>query len=144
MDLTGPGKMNDGWDTKKEDLEKLRSMSVLFVEDEEIVRTEHSRALRRRCREVYEAADGQAGLEQFIRHNPDVVVTDIEMPRLNGIKMINKILEITPVQPVIIITGYDDDKHRSDKACVNMLKPVLFEDLLRAIVKCAGKRGTQL
>ncbi|KJU87585.1 response regulator receiver protein [Candidatus Magnetobacterium bavaricum] len=119
-----------------EDIKLLKRINVLCVEDEIIVRLGLGRYLSRRCKAVYEAENGKDGLERYKDHKPDVVITDIEMPVMNGLEMIDRILEIDGNQAIIITTAYDDNEHKSDRACRNIIKPIDYDELVKAIIKC--------
>lgn len=56
------------------------------------------------------AADGQSGLEQARRLKPDLVLTDIRMPKLDGIALIKQLRSETPNLPVVVLTTFDDQK----------------------------------
>ncbi|MBF0565264.1 MAG: response regulator [Nitrospirae bacterium] len=114
----------------------LKSISVLYAEDDIIVRISIAKFLRRRCKAVFEAENGKAGVELYKQHKIDVVVTDLEMPVMNGFEMIRRILEIETRQPIIITTGYNDDEHKVTEACDNIIKPIDEEKLLNAIIYC--------
>lgn len=122
-----------------DDPDILKNIEILYVEDDELAREAVAKFLRRRCKEVYEADNGKTGLELYEKHRPDVVVTDVAMPIMNGLDMLNKILKIKESQPIIIVTAYNDDDHRSDRARLNMIKPIVKEDLLDAIIGCLKK-----
>lgn len=122
-----------------ENSEILKATSILYVEDHELVRTSLAQLLRRRCREVFEAGNGEEGLELYRQHCPDIVVTDVEMPVMNGLEMIDLILRMNTTQPIIITTGYNDDDHKSDKVCANLVKPIEKDELLSAIIFCVQK-----
>lgn len=111
----------------------LRELRVLYVEDEEMIRCSMTEMLRRRAREVVVAQDGREGLARFMNDRPDIVITDIEMPYMNGIEMIAAIREISPDIPVVVITAYNDEKHRADKANVTLFKPIAIRELEAAI-----------
>jgi YesN/AraC family two-component response regulator len=132
--------IDGGMDLKQEGF--LKGLRVLYVEDEIIVRLSLCRFLRRRFKEVVEAGNGKDGLELYKALRPDIVITDIEMPVMHGIEMIEKITAMDKNGPIIIVTtGYDDDKHKSDKACANLLKPLDHELLVEVILRCINDRG---
>jgi Response regulator containing a CheY-like receiver domain and an HTH DNA-binding domain len=56
------------------------------------------------------AADGQEGLDQVKALNPDVVLTDIRMPGMDGITMLKEIRKRNPNLPVVVLTTFDDQK----------------------------------
>jgi DNA-binding NarL/FixJ family response regulator len=86
---------------------------------------------------VGEAADGQEGLAVVLRERPDLVITDLQMPRLNGIELTRRIRQELPQTKVILMSTYTEDAYRlmaSDSgadAYVN--KRVIFEALAPAI-----------
>jgi putative two-component system response regulator len=81
-------------------------ISVLVVEDETSVRKLLVRVLSERGREVKEAADGLQALRLLRRNHSDIVVSDIAMPRLNGLELLRDISTRFPDTSVILITGH--------------------------------------
>ena len=79
---------------------------VLVVEDDTEVRTLLAWHLRRQGCSVEEAEDGVEALSLIERSVPDVVVTDMAMPRLDGLGLLKAIREKDPDLPVIILTGH--------------------------------------
>lgn len=81
--------------------------SVLIVDDEAIIRNVLQRKLEQTTTyNVHTADDGDVGLEIFKQEKVDLVITDLLMPRMNGIEMLRELKGIEPGVPVIIITGY--------------------------------------
>jgi CheY-like chemotaxis protein len=78
---------------------------VLVIEDDSSVRSVICRALQRVGHTVLEAVDGRDGFDQVLRHKLDVVVTDILMPRQEGIETIQQIKRLEPELPIIAISG---------------------------------------
>lgn len=91
--------------------EVLRPLSLLYVEDDAATREELVMMLQPWVRELFVAADGQAGLELFEAKRPDIVVTDIQMPRLNGLAMSNEIRRLVPDQAIVIVSAYNDTEY---------------------------------
>jgi CheY-like chemotaxis protein len=120
--------------------DKLKNMTVLFVEDEEMSRTTIGRLLSTRFANVLLAENGKEGLAAFNSHHPDVVITDLEMPVMTGMEMIQRIREIGRDVPIIITTGYDDEEHATDLADRTLVKPILFSKLMDAVVACVRER----
>jgi len=69
-----------------------------------------------------------------------VVITDLEMPVMNGMEMIRKIRELDHDIPIIITTAYDDDAHYCPEADLTILKPISFMELLQAVKDCLAAR----
>jgi CheY-like chemotaxis protein len=118
----------------------LKTLTLLYVEDEGHIREMVSRFLRRRVAKVYEAVNGKEGLDIYTQNKDeiDLVITDIQMPIMNGMIMIDNILKINAVQPIIITTAYNDEQHTSDSVCKNLIKPINVEQLLEYIMYCTG------
>ena len=79
--------------------------TVLVIEDDPQMLGIVSRLLARERHAVIEAADGEVGVREFLRHRPAAVVTDILMPRKEGIETIREIRRAAPKVPIIAISG---------------------------------------
>ncbi len=110
---------------------------VLIVDDSEMVRNFHSYLLKEAGFEVRTAADGAEGLEVFLREPFDLVITDINMPRMDGFTFIKRVRELDKTVPIIIISTQDEaqDKQKGFDAGANvyLVKPtkpsVLVENI---------------
>ena len=122
--------------------EVLKDLKVLYVEDEDIARLSIATFLKRQVGEIMTAENGSIGLQNYIEHRPDVVITDLEMPVMNGLEMIRRIRELDNDIPIIITTAYDDEAHACPLANRVILKPIRFMDLVQAVEECvATKEG---
>lgn len=88
----------------------LSNLKVLFVEDEEFARNELSRFLKRRVGKLYSAKNGREGLELFEKNSPDLIITDLKMPEMNGLEMIRAVRKLGNDCPVIIISAISDSE----------------------------------
>ncbi|WP_457639562.1 diguanylate cyclase [Persephonella sp.] len=86
----------------------LKNITVLYVEDEEAIRDVFSLLLKRYVKELYMASNGKEGLEVFIEKRPDIVISDIRMPVMDGLQMAEKIKEISPETHILLITAFSD------------------------------------
>ena len=123
-------------------LELFKNLTILYVEDEPLVQKSIGSILKRRVKKVYFANNGKDGIESFKEHlnEIDLILTDIEMPIMNGIEMIEKIKDIMDKKPIIIITAFDDDdEHNSHLADEFIVKPVKKEQLFSAIEDSVAK-----
>lgn len=84
-------------------------MKILVVEDEVLIREGISEFLKSQEYEVEEAGDGVEGLEVFRKFQPDLVILDIMMPRMNGLAMLAE-LRKTSRLPVLMLTAMSDEK----------------------------------
>lgn len=89
---------------------KLKGYTILIVEDEENVRDVLSSIARREGASIVEAGDGQQGLKKLKENQVDAIITDLAMPIMNGLEMIEKIREDDPNVPIVILTGENDSK----------------------------------
>ena len=115
-------------------------VSVLCVEDESLTLEYLTTLLRPHVREVFSANDGQEGFFEFARNRPDIVITDMEMPRLDGLKMGRNIRSQSPNTQIILITGLDDPailkRGIQLKADGFLSKPISSQDLLGVLERC--------
>lgn len=127
-----------------EKVEKL-DISVLFVEDEELLRAIYERILDKFVSKLYVAENGKEGLELYEKHHPDLIITDIMMPVMDGLEMVSHIREKDNEIRLVILSAYGEAEYFMDaiKIGVNsfLLKPVetkkltsLVEELANAIL----------
>ena len=115
---------------------------VVVVEDEEIARkgiifTINWDALN--CMIAGEAANGEEGAEVIRRLSPDIIVTDLKMPRMDGVEMIAKLREQGNRAKFIILTAYGDFKYAQSAVKLGvsdyLLKPLKDGDLEQAVTR---------
>jgi len=82
-----------------------KAASLLLIDDEDIVRESMAAYLEDCGFTIFEAADGEQGLAQFQQHQPDVVLCDLKMPRIDGLGVLEALSESSPNTPVIVISG---------------------------------------
>ena len=120
--------------------EKL-AISILYVEDEEITRSAVARMLRRRVLNVYEAENGQEGLELYKQYRPDIVISDIRMPVLDGMEMSKEIKILDKNSKIILTTAHSDASILINSIEVGIdkyiLKPLDMASLFSSVEKCA-------
>jgi len=91
---------------------------------------------------IYKATDGKMGLELFKKYKPLIVVTDIDMPEMNGIQMATEIKAVRNDAHIIVLTANNHEDLHEKFSEVGyselMVKPVLFHRLFAAIGKCVG------
>ncbi|MBI5005982.1 MAG: response regulator [Nitrosomonadales bacterium] len=122
----------------------LKTLAVLYVEDDDEIRELLSRFLRRWIGTLHTATNGQEGSAAFLEHKPDVVVTDIKMPVMDGLEMAAAIKSSAHEVPIIVITAYSERDYfiRAIEIGVDqyVTKPVNTDILLHAIYKSASHR----
>jgi len=119
-----------------------KHISVLYVEDQVDIQEEFVDILSLYVDEIHVASNGKEGVQKFQNTFPDIIITDIQMPEMTGLEMIEKIRETGHETPVIVTSAYEDSKYLLE--AINMgvehylLKPVMLnklEDHLERIKK---------
>lgn len=121
-------------------LKKLASKyRVLYAEDNEGLRTKAAQYLKKFFKEVVIARDGKEGLELFKKDPTKIVITDIQMPNMNGLDMLRAIKEIDPKVKCVVTTAYNevDYLHESiDIGVYNYLvKPINSEKFVELLTQ---------
>jgi len=120
-----------------------KDVKLLYVEDEKELREMMTVFLSKFFPCIDTAIDGQEGLDLYTQNNYDLVITDILMPKLNGIEMVKKIKAINENQNIIIVSAYADTKDfiESIKLGIDgyILKPIDFNQLNTILFKLVEK-----
>ena len=118
---------------------------VLVIDDDELARTLLQRMLVEEGHEVEEAIDGAEGLRLFGKNPPDLVLTDINMPGLDGHDVIEAIQMLHPDVPIIAISGGGPStreelllKASALGADQIVMKPFEFTQLVSAVERALG------
>ena len=85
----------------------LAALTVLYVEDDETTREELGKFLRRRVGRLVEATSGTEGLERFRTEHPALVITDIQMPGMDGLAMAAEIRRLDLHVPVLVTSAFE-------------------------------------
>lgn len=111
----------------------LKDLSILYVEDETLIRQNAVEYLSRYCHKVYEAKDGIEGLEMFNSFKPDIIISDINMPRLDGLAFATKVRELDKNTPIIIATAHTQTEYLLKAVELQLIKylvkPITSEKL---------------
>lgn len=118
----------------------MEQLNVLYVEDQQNIKEKTVEALEFMSMKVVSVSNGVEALEQYKTNKPDIIITDIEVPKLNGLDLISKIRQHDNEIQIIILTECSDIKYCL-KACeLNLVKyllqPVALKDLKEALVLC--------
>lgn len=106
--------------SNKDFFKNVKKLTVLYVEDDDSTREELEYFLENKVKKLYVAKNGQEGFELFEKYNPDLIITDIQMPIMTGIKMIKLIKQINQDIPIIIITAFNDAEHLFEAIKLNL------------------------
>lgn len=121
-------------------------LKILVVEDEEIIRKGIALAVDWEaldCRVVGEAANGLEGLEQAKALRPDVIITDLKMPKMDGLEMVEALRKAGCQAHVIILTAYDSFAYAQQAIRLGavdfLLKPFHDGDLEEAVLRLQSR-----
>ena len=114
----------------------MRPPTILIIEDHTSVRTLLAGVLEEAGYQVYEAANGREGLERFHAQPVDLVITDLEMPEMNGLEVILELTRAFLDVKVIAMSGRSVDELSKAKllgARQTFVKPMDLPMLLHAV-----------
>lgn len=126
------------------DLNFLKRLSVLFAEDDDIMRTQVTETLKIFFGKVLIAKNGFEALEIFKLEKPDILLSDIRMPKIDGLQLIEKIREQNQTIPIIILTAYSDQntllKAANSSIDGYILKPLELNNFLETFDKVLRRK----
>ncbi len=117
---------------------------ILVIEDTDDVRVLLLQILEKAGYEVLSASDGEEGLRVFHREPVDLVITDILLPKKDGVEIIREIKQDFPDVKIIAITGYRGRYNRLPAAAYlgaqrTLTKPFKMEEMLEAVEEVLGE-----
>ena len=132
-------------------MERINTAAILLVEDDQDAREILSMMLSVRFpqMEFHLADNGKSGLDSFNKHHPAVVITDVNMPIMNGILLAEAIKKIDDSVKLILLTAFSDktilESARAAGVEIDhyLMKPVDYRKLLVAIQQCLAEVAPQ-
>jgi len=128
--------------SNSKDIEYLKSLKVLYVEDEEDSREQLSEFLTRHVGKVIEAHNGADGVAAYHEHHPDIILTDIQMPIQDGLSMAGEIRTSDGSVPIIVLTAFGNNDNLVQAINIGIDKyvgkPVNAFQLLEALLACSN------
>lgn len=119
----------------------LNKFTLLYVEDDLDTREIITEILKDNVKQLYLASDGIEGLKYYHMFKPDIVLSDIMMPRMDGIEMAKTIKTINPSQPIAIFTAFSEQAYLQEAVNCGIdkyvLKPIQKDNLFRALESIA-------
>lgn len=116
---------------------------ILVLDDNEDIREIYVGMLAQNGYEVDAAADGQAGWEALLARRYDLLITDHEMPRLNGLDLVNKICASGMMLPIIFASGslapWEVQMHASIHIAAALPKPFSPDELVSTVRRVLGE-----
>lgn len=123
--------------------ERAKNFSVLYVEDEKELREQMDTFLRKVFAHMEVAVDGEDGLKKYLQGKHDIVITDIQMPKMNGLELIKKIKETTQEQEIILVSAYTESAYMDEALKMGVtnyiIKPTDFVQILKVLEESIDK-----
>lgn len=128
--------------------QKCKDLKILYVEDEEKVRVQTSKVLSIYFDNVILATDGKEGLKKLKSEKIDIIFTDINMPKMDGLSMIEHIRKIDKLTSIVVFSAYDKTDYflKTIEYGVDgyILKPFKFNQIQKVIEKIIDKRENSI
>jgi len=118
-------------------------LNLLYVEDHQELREETKSFFQNFFNNIITAVDGYDGLDKFINNDIDIIITDMNMPKLDGLEMIEKIRQIDKHIPILALSAYNETNYLIN--CIKLgvdgylLKPIYTEQFLTELSKVVEK-----
>lgn len=121
---------------------KLQKSSILLAEDEENLRESFKKVLLLYVDKVYTASNGEEALELYKKVHPDILITDLKMPKLNGLELIKTIRKENEEIPIIVTSAYTDQDFLLESIKLSLVeyavKPIREINLSQLLESCAN------
>lgn len=110
----------------------MAKVSILIIDDNKMIIKALRALLREERYEVYSAENGAAGIEEYARVKPDLVITDMEMPEMSGEIVIARIKAAHPLQVVLAMSSIPSNEKKAITAGATkfITKPVMHDDVI--------------
>jgi len=116
---------------------QVKDIQLLYVEDDDNIRKVYERYLKRKVKNLFVAINGQEGFDLYVKHKPDLIVTDIKMPIMDGLEMSRKIRTLDNMIPIIVTTAHTETEFFQEAITIGvntfLLKPVDMVELANKI-----------
>ncbi len=117
-------------------------LKILYAEDNENIRSSYTLVLKRYFKTVIEASSGEEALKRYHDHNPDIVLTDINMPVLDGLELVRIIRETDQTTKIIVLSAHSDQEKLMKAIPLGLsaylVKPVKGDDFKKALIDVAS------
>ncbi len=115
----------------------MSKYSLLYIEDEIYIRTMVVEYLQRYFQTIYQASNGKEALRIYEEKKPDMIITDIEMPQMNGLEFASRIRQKDEQTLIVILTAHSKTEYLLKAIELNLvkylIKPLDEEELLEAL-----------
>jgi DNA-binding response OmpR family regulator len=132
----------------KELLQYTENLTLLFAEDHDELRENTTEILKNFFKKVDSVENGEKALEYYENEISkgkayDIVLTDIRMPKMNGVELTEKIYKLKPSQPLIVISAHDESAYLLSLINLGieqfLKKPIDYQELLKVLLRISKK-----
>ncbi len=120
----------------------FKTLTLLYVEDNRDGREATYKMLKNFFDNIIIGVDGEDGLKKFFENRVDLIITDINMPNMNGLEMIEKIREKSNI-PILILSAHNEIDYFMKSINLGIegyiIKPIRFEEFLNIIIKIVNR-----
>jgi YesN/AraC family two-component response regulator len=117
----------------------LKTIKILYVEDESVTRTHITKEIKQKVGKVIVAENGEDGIRKFVEHQPNIIITDLIMPDMSGIEMMRKIRNDGYKCPFIITSASSDTQMILEAVDLRIekyiIKPIDVEALIKRLIE---------
>ncbi|MDR9498763.1 MAG: response regulator transcription factor [Hydrogenovibrio sp.] len=124
-------------------MELLSHLTVLFADDDAVLRETIGESLSLYFKDVVLAKDGEDALKKFEQASVHIVILDISMPKIDGLTVADRLRQQDENIPILILTSYKEESQLMAAIRLGLvdylLKPIEFQNLRNSLIRCAEK-----
>ena len=124
-------------------MNSLKNLRVLYVEDDDEVRENIASSLAYFVQSVDSASNGDEAYKLYKKVSPDIIITDIDMPGMNGLELAARVRESDSFIPIVVTTAFTTEEFLLDAVCLHLerylVKPVTLAKLKESLESCYHK-----
>ena len=121
----------------------MNNVSILIADDEEELLNQLVIYTNLFCDTVYKATNGKEALELYYKHKPNIIITDINMPKISGLELIEKIRETDQETEIIILSAHKNTEYLLKAVKLHLisylLKPITIDELKDTITQAINR-----
>ncbi len=129
-------------------MNNLNNLTLLYIEDDNELRKQFVRILSTKFKKIYEATNGVEALKKYEDYSPDMMLVDINIPKINGLDVIEEVRKSDKNTPIVILSAYSDQEIllRAVKLGLSeyLIKPVPHKKLLTVLQDMALRYQTEI
>ncbi len=136
----------ENWNNYKKLALLAKGITLLYVEDNSGLQKQAGKIFKKFFTNVIVAKDGEEGLRLFRKFYPDIVISDIKMPKMNGLKMVKKIKELDRNTRIIITSAFDEKEYLVESINIGvnryLKKPIPIDILIDTLIEVIEEIGS--